>query len=221
MPEFDPASMAPDELADIVRSVVVELAAPIVGEAPCRVDIGERWVRAVLDCGANAGLLVGREGQTLAALQYLAGRIVADKLGAPLRLQVDAGHYIEHREDRLRDLALSLAERAKATRRAQVTRPLSAYQRRIVHLALENDSEVLTHSKGEGLQRRVHIYLKNAAGDPAPAGTRFAGNTRPSGKDFPTGRTRLADARTGAPHTAEAPAAGGAEDPDGPDPWNR
>jgi spoIIIJ-associated protein len=221
MPEFDPASMDTETLADIVRSVVVGLAAPIVGETPCRVDIGERWVRAVLDCGENAGLLVGREGQTLAALQYLAGRIVAGKLGAPLRLQVDAGHYLEHREDRLKDLALSLAERAKATRRAQVTRPLSAYQRRIVHLALENDPEVLTHSKGEGLQRRVHIYLKNAAGGPAPAGTRFAGNSRPSGRDFPTGRTRFADARAGAPLADDAPAANDAGDPDGPDPWNR
>ncbi|MDR2669106.1 MAG: Jag N-terminal domain-containing protein, partial [Desulfovibrio sp.] len=72
-PEFDPASMDPEKLTDIVRSVVVGLAAPIVGDVPCRVDIGERWVRAVLDCGGNAGLLVGREGQTLAALQYLAG----------------------------------------------------------------------------------------------------------------------------------------------------
>jgi spoIIIJ-associated protein len=245
VPEFDPASMDPEQLADIVRSVVVGLAAPIVGEATCRVDIGERWVRAVLDCGGNAGLLVGREGQTLAALQYLAGRIVAGKLGASLRLQVDAGRYLEQREDRLRDLALSLAEKVKATQRAQVTRPLSAYQRRIVHLALESDPDVLTHSKGEGLQRRVHIYLKNATGDPASAGTRVAGVSRPSGRDSSQDRTRFADAHppspaysqysgdsspdrtrfadapADAPYADDTPAAGDAEYPDGPDPWNR
>ncbi|MDR1686494.1 MAG: Jag N-terminal domain-containing protein [Desulfovibrio sp.] len=221
VPEFDPASIDPEELTDVVRSVVVGLAAPVVGEVSCRVDIGERWVRAVLDCGDNAGLLVGREGQTLAALQYLAGRIVAGRLGAPLRLQVDAGHYLEHREDRLRELALSLAEKVKAARRAQATRPLSAYQRRIVHLALENDPEVLTHSKGEGLQRRVYIYLKNAAGDPASAGTRSAGNARPSGRAFSTDRTRSADTRAGAPFADDTPATDDAADPDGPDPWNR
>ncbi|MDR2669333.1 MAG: hypothetical protein LBC14_05205, partial [Desulfovibrio sp.] len=188
----------------------------------CRVDIGERWVRAVLDCGGNAGLLVGREGQTLAALQYLAGRIVAGKLGAPLRLQVDAGHYLERREDRLRDLALSLAEKVKTTRRAQATRPLSAYQRRIVHLALENDPDVLTHSKGEGLQRRVYIYLKNAAADPAPAGARFAADARPSGRNFSAKRARSYDAPAGAPYATDTAVAEDADvDPDEPDPWNR
>ncbi|MDR2124810.1 MAG: Jag N-terminal domain-containing protein [Desulfovibrio sp.] len=220
-PEFDPASLDPAQLTDIVSSVVVGLAAPIVGEVSCRVEIGERWVRAVLDCGDNAGLLVGREGQTLAALQYLAGRLAAGKLGASLRLQVDAGHYLEHREDRLRELALALAEKVKATRRAQATRPLSAYQRRIVHLALENDPDVLTHSKGEGLQRRVYIYLKNAAGNSAPAGARFAGHARPSGRDFPTGRTRFADTPSGATDADGTPATDNAGDPDGPDPWNR
>jgi predicted RNA-binding protein Jag len=220
-PAFDPASLDPAQLTDIVSSVVVGLAAPIVGEASCRVDIGERWVRAALDCGGNAGLLVGREGQTLAALQYLAGRIAAGKLGAALRLQVDAGHYLEHREDRLRELALSLAEKVKAARRAQATRPLSAYQRRIVHLALENDPDVLTHSKGEGLQRRVYIYLKNATCEPEPAGARFAGNARPYGRDFPAGRMPFADTPPGAPYAAGTPSADNAADSDGPDPWNR
>jgi spoIIIJ-associated protein len=220
MREFDPAGIDPDELSDLVRSVVVGLAAPIVGEAPCRVDIGERWVRAVLDCGDDAGLLVGREGQTLAALQYLAGRITARKLGAPLRLHVDAGRYLERREDRLKDLALSLAERAKATRRAQATRPLSAYQRRIVHLTLENDPDVLTHSKGEGLQRRVFIYLKNAAADmPVAAGARSSGHARAAEKAFSAGGPpRFAGA---APYAADTPVAADGENLDLPDPWNR
>ncbi|MDR1946802.1 MAG: Jag N-terminal domain-containing protein [Desulfovibrio sp.] len=214
MPVYDAASADPEVLSDLVRSVVVGLAAPIVGEVPCSVEIGERRVRAALDCGEAAGLLVGREGQTLAALQYLAGRIVARKLGAALRLQIDAGHYHERREDRLRELAVVLAERAKTGRRAQSTRPLSAYQRRIVHLALENDPDVLTRSKGEGLQRRVFIYPKNTPGRPGPAegDMRFRSDARPAG-DAP-----FAD---DGQFEDEASFVDDAEAVDGPDPWNR
>jgi spoIIIJ-associated protein len=61
-------------------------------------------------------------------------------------------------------MALALAERVKTTRNAQSTRPLSAYQRRIVHLTLEDDEAVQTHSKGEGAQRRVVIQPRRVAG---------------------------------------------------------
>jgi spoIIIJ-associated protein len=219
----DPAGMDPGELSDLVRSVVVGLAAPIVGEVPCKVDIGERRVLAALDCGEDAGLLVGREGQTLDALQYLAGRIVAKKSGVPLRLQVDAGRYHERREDRLKELAVSLAERVKSTRRAQATRPLSAYQRRLVHLALEHDPDVHTHSKGEGLQRRVFIYPNNAGGrpDPAAGGTRFASDGLPADDAFASRQPRLADTTAAASCADDAVVGGGDGNFGGPDPWNR
>jgi spoIIIJ-associated protein len=122
------------------------------------VEIGNDRARVSLDCGDAAGLLVGRDGQTLAAVQYLAARIVGRKIGGALRLHIDAGHYRERQDDRLKELALSLAAKVKKTRKPQSTRPLSAYQRRIVHLALEPDPDVSTRSKGEGAQRRVVVY---------------------------------------------------------------
>ncbi|MDR2801203.1 MAG: Jag N-terminal domain-containing protein [Desulfovibrio sp.] len=158
MAEFDLAGADDGELVALVKSVVMRLAEPIVGQLDCRVEIADRRVRVCLECGDDAGLLVGREGQTMTALQYLAGRIVSRAVGGFVRLHIDADHYLERRDDKLRDLALSLAERVKATGRPASTRPLNAYQRRIVHLALENDAEVLTRSKGDGLQRRVVIY---------------------------------------------------------------
>ena len=171
-PEFVLEGCDREALFATVSEVIRRLVEPIVGPAPCVVDIHDSRVRASIDCGEASGLLVGREGNTLAAVQYLASRIIAKRIGGSVRLQIDAGNYRERQDDRLKELALSLAERVKTTRRPQSTRPLSAYQRRIVHLALEGDEAVQTHSKGEGTQRRVIIQLKRAgrgkdAGAPA------------------------------------------------------
>lgn len=163
-PEFALDGCNQQELFSVVSDVIRCMVEPIVGEAPCVVTIHGNRVRASVDCGDASGLLVGREGQTLAAVQYLAARIIAKRIGGFLRLQIDAGNYRERQDDKLKEVALALAERAKATRRSQSTRPLSAYQRRIVHLALEGDEAVQTHSKGEGAQRRVIIQPKRAAG---------------------------------------------------------
>ena len=162
LPEFPLETCDRDELVAVVCGVIQRLVEPIVGQVPCSVEIHDSRVRASVDCGEASGLLVGREGTTLAAVQYLAARIIAKRIGGSLRLQIDAGNYRERQDDRLKEMALSLAERAKATRRPQSTRPLSAYQRRIIHLALEGDDAVQTHSKGEGTQRRVIIQPKRA-----------------------------------------------------------
>lgn len=162
LPDFPLDGCDRDALFSVVCGVVQRLVEPIVGDAPCTVEIHGNRVRASIDCGDASGLLVGREGQTLAAVQYLASRIIAKRIGGTLWLHIDAGNYRERQDDKLKELALSLAERAKATRRAQSTRPLSAYQRRIIHLTLEEDEAVQTHSKGDGAQRRVIIQLKRA-----------------------------------------------------------
>lgn len=169
LPEFDLEKGDLDLMRRTVSEVVLRLARPIVGDSACEAQISGKRVRAVLECGEAAGLLVGRDGQTLAAVQYLASRIIARQLGASLNLHIDAGHYRERQDDKLRELALALAEKAKQSGRAQSTRPLSAYQRRLIHLALEHDPQVYTRSKGDGAQRRVIILLKRARpGDPGP-----------------------------------------------------
>ena len=151
-----------DVVCETVCAVIAQLISPIVGEVPCTATVANGRVRVTVDCGEASGILVGREGQTLAAIQYLAARVVAKKLGGALRLQIDVGNYRERQDERLKELALQLAEKAKTTKRAQSTRPLSAYQRRIIHLALEGDEALQTHSKGEGIQRRVVIQLRRS-----------------------------------------------------------
>lgn len=168
LPPADLTADEREELFNAVREILLELVRPIVGEAHCEVTLSGKRLRATLDCGDVSGLLVGREGQTLAALQYLATRILSRRMGGEVRLQVDVGKYRERQDDKLRELALSLAQRVKRLRRAQSTRPLTAYQRRIVHLALEGDNAVETRSSGEGLQRRVVVQLRRGKGEAPP-----------------------------------------------------
>lgn len=147
----------------VACNVVLQLVQPIVGEVPCEAEVQDERLRLMLDCGESVGILVGREGQTLASIQYLASRLVAKQLGGAVRLQIDVSNYRERQDERLREMALFLGDKAKKTRRVQVTRPLSAYQRRIIHLALEGDTDLQTHSKGEGPHRRVVIQARRGA----------------------------------------------------------
>ena len=170
LPDLDIAALDPAVLSQAVGGVVERLVQPIVGDVPITVSCRDGRVHVALDCGDASGLLVGRDGQTLAAIQYLASRISAKILGGNFRLFIDAGNYRERQEDKLRELALELADKACKTGRSQSTRPLSAYQRRIIHLALEQHQTVITCSKGDGLQRRVVVQPRRSRQD-APSGS--------------------------------------------------
>lgn len=93
-------------------------------------------------------------------MQYLASRMITRAMGSQVRLQVDAGDYHVRQDSRLQELALALAEKVKATGKVQTTRPLSAYQRRVIHLALQDDPEVQTRSSGEGALKHVVILRR-------------------------------------------------------------
>ncbi len=147
----------PDQLREAVLEISRQLIAPIAGEASLELEIGGGRVAVHIHSDEDLGLLIGREGQTLACLQYLASRMVARRMGSPVRLQFDAGDYRERQDEKLRELAFMLAERAKATGRVCPTRPLSSYQRRIVHMALQDDPAIQTRSTGEGPLKRVVI----------------------------------------------------------------
>ena len=165
LPDLDLNTLDHAKISAVVADVVGQLVRPIAGDVPLNVSVAEGRVAAVLDCGDASGLLVGRDGQTLAAVQYLAARMTAKALGGNFRLVIDAGNYRERQEDKLRELALELADKARKTGRSQSSRPLSAYQRRIIHLALENHPDVATCSKGDGLQRRVVVQPRRARPD--------------------------------------------------------
>ncbi len=110
--------------------------------------------------GGNTGILIGRKGQTLDAMQFLTDKIINRKSDARVKVRVDIEGYMEIRTENLRHLAYKMAEKAKKTGRPATINQMSAQDRRIVHLALKNDNKVRTQSMGDGYYRRLVIFPK-------------------------------------------------------------
>src|SRR5919108_1516273 len=106
----------------------------------------------------NSGLLIGRKGQTLEALQYLVTRIAGERPGSEgVHIVVDVENYRQRRRKSLEDMALRLGEKAKRQRKTVTVDALSAADRRIIHAALQDDPWVSTKSLGQGSYRRLLI----------------------------------------------------------------
>jgi spoIIIJ-associated protein len=110
--------------------------------------------------GGNAGILIGRKGQTLDAMQFLTDKIINRKSEARVRVKVDVEGYIETRKSNLKHLAVKMAEKAKKTGKPATINQMSAQDRRIVHLTLKDDTRVRTQSMGDGYYRRLVIFPK-------------------------------------------------------------
>jgi len=121
----------------------------------------------------NSGLLIGRKGQTLEALQYLVTRIVGERPGSEgPHLVIDVENYRERRRKSLEDMALRLGEKAKRQRKTVTVDALSAADRRIIHAALQDDPWVTTRSLGQGSYRRLLIIPegdRKRKDEPTPA----------------------------------------------------
>ncbi|HWR04916.1 MAG TPA: R3H domain-containing nucleic acid-binding protein, partial [Humidesulfovibrio sp.] len=148
------------KLEEVAREVTGKLLEPLVENAKVAVELLHDRVCVRIEDPENSGLLIGREGQTLASIQYLVNRLVSKRMDASVRVQIDAGDYRENQDERLRQIARHLADKAMATGRTQSTRPMSSYHRRVVHLTLQDDEHVFTRSKGEGSMKRVLIMTK-------------------------------------------------------------
>jgi len=110
--------------------------------------------------GDNSGLLIGRKGRTLDALQFIVNKIVNKSLGKKVQVVVDVENYRQRRRDSLIQTALKLGDKAKRIGKPVTTNPLNARDRRIVHLALKDDPNLDTRSKGEGTLKKVVIIPK-------------------------------------------------------------
>ena len=110
--------------------------------------------------GEHMGILIGKRGQTLDALQYLANRVANKHQDGYVRVKLDTENYRARREETLNHLAKNIAHKVKRTRRPVALEPMNPYERRIIHSALQSDPYVTTHSEGEEPYRKVVVTLK-------------------------------------------------------------
>jgi len=110
--------------------------------------------------GPEMGILIGKRGQTLDALQYLVSLFVNKESENYIRVKVDTENYRARRKDTLENLAKNIAFKVKRSRRSVTLEPMNPYERRIIHSALQNDKYVSTKSEGEEPYRKVVVYLK-------------------------------------------------------------
>jgi len=163
---------APDErIAEKARSLLLDLLAHMGLQAQVRMtwerepDQPESPPALLLDIvGGDLGILIGRRGETLAALQYMLRLMLNQATGQWVNVVVDVEEYKARRERNLRQLALRMAERAIATRRTVKLEPMPPAERRVIHITLRDHPGVTTVSEGEGEARKVTIVPKRQGG---------------------------------------------------------
>jgi spoIIIJ-associated protein len=152
---------APVSAEDV--SVAEETLRKILGLIPLEATVNGENSNGKINLlieGDRSGLLIGRKGKTLDALQFIVNKIVNKALDRKISIVVDSENYRKRREEILTEMALRMGEKAKRIKKPVTTSPLNPHERRIIHLALKGDDRLDTKSRGDGLLKRVIIIPK-------------------------------------------------------------
>ena len=154
----------PDDAAEMGRLILQRIVDTISSDAKISMETVEDRILFNVN-GGNAGILIGKRGQTLDAIQTIVNKVVNKHNQNRTRVLVDIEGYLETRKENLEKMALRLAEKSKRIGKPMTLGPMNAYERRIVHLALQDFSAVQTRSRGDGPLRKLVILpkKKNAA----------------------------------------------------------
>jgi spoIIIJ-associated protein len=163
-----PASIKPEDeyILHVAEDTVAELLermhvhADVSAKYGIADDLRNRVPVNVEITGKDLSILIGRQAETLNALQYIAGLMVSKEIGQALTLVIDVQGFRKRREQQLRQLARRMADQAIKTGRRQVLEPMPANERRIIHIELRDHPQVTTESVGEEPRRKVTILLK-------------------------------------------------------------
>ena len=160
----EPAPAAPaalgeevkDEKSDAIRAFLSGLMQQMEVEAQVKVYLMEKGRYKVILEGENIGALIGRRGETLDAIQQLTSYSV-NRTGGRARIQLDAEGYRDKREQSLQHLARKVAGKVVKYRRSVTLEPMNAYERHVIHTALQDVPGVMTYSTGTDPNRRVIV----------------------------------------------------------------
>lgn len=143
-----------DEIEEYIASMLDAMGI----EAKINIDYDDIEGEMNIDLeGSDMGILIGKRGQTLDALQYLIRLAVNKKSESYIKVKLDTENYRARRKETLENLAKSIAYKVRKTRKPVSLEPMNPYERRIIHSALQGDDRVSTHSEGEEPYRRVVV----------------------------------------------------------------
>jgi len=143
----------------VVKSFIRDIAAAIGVRIDVEAELSEKQLYVNMT-GDNMGIFIGKRGQTLDALQYIVNLAVNKGDAQYLNVTLDTEDYRKRRKETLEALARNLAKKVKMTKTNVTLEPMSPYERRIIHSALQNDRYVTTFSEGEDPYRNVVISLR-------------------------------------------------------------
>ena len=157
----EPEKAEDREDARVAQGVLEKILSLIPIEATVEAErLDEGRINLTIN-GDRSGLLIGRKGKTLDALQFIVNKIVNKALDKKVDVVIDSEDYRRRREESLTQLANEMGDKVKRAKKAVTTAPLNPHDRRIVHLTLKDDPELETRSRGEGLLKRVVILPKH------------------------------------------------------------
>ena len=154
------AEMAREAVENLLVRLGVEASVILEDKPPFEQGTEPSEVITINVTGDDLGILIGRRGQTLAALQHMVRLIVAHQMKGRVPIVIDVEGYKQRRYGALQALAARIAEQVKERKKPFTLEPMPAYERRIIHLALADDPDVTTESTGVGEVRKVVIMPK-------------------------------------------------------------
>lgn len=149
-----------EETKQAVEKFLLDVFNAMRMEVKIACEIDKDGVLCVDMSGDSMGIIIGKRGQTLDSLQYLANRVANKQQPGYVRVKLDTENYRVRREETLRHLAKNIAHKVKRNRKPIALEPMNPYERRIIHYSLQSDPYVTTHSEGEDPYRKVVVTLK-------------------------------------------------------------
>jgi spoIIIJ-associated protein len=110
-----------------------------------------------LESKVSSGLLIGKKGKTLEALQFIINLMINNSTGSEKKIILDIESYRDKREKALKKMSREIAQKVIRSGRPMILEPMNPFERRLIHLTLQNDKRVMTKSEGQGIYRKIKI----------------------------------------------------------------
>jgi len=161
--EIEPPTPVDEQTVEQARCILEGILERIPVEASVVASVADGAINLEIQ-GDGSGLLIGKRGQTLDALQFILNKCVNKSAPSDKKIEVtvDTENYRQRKRENLRETALKMSQKAKKTLKPVSFNPMPPSERRIIHLILAEDNEVYTKSYGEGPMRRIIVYPRRA-----------------------------------------------------------